>query len=412
MSETHCDVTIIGAGPAGTTAAALLQRAGLRTVIAEQLQFPRFIIGESLLPRCLDLLEECGMLDKVRDRGYLVKNGAVFLKNNQRCTFNFSDQFTAGQTYTYQVPRDDFDLLLAECAAEQGVDIRWQNKVCDVSFDDSGVTTTTRDADNATHTLRSKFIFDASGYGRVLAGLLDLDRPSDLPVRHAVFTHVTGDIRPPGNEEGNIWISILPEENSWLWIIPFSNGKTSIGLVARPGFIDSLPGDTMDDKLKNSLRLEENAARRLGRAEFCFPAKVIPGYSSAVSSFTGKGFALLGNASEFLDPVFSSGVTLALESANRAAKLLIRSFNGETVDWEQEYALPMSRGIAVFKTYVNAWYDDKLPRIFFADNPADNLKQQICSVLAGYVWDENNPCAQQHERAVDNLAAVCSLTSR
>lgn len=412
MVEKQCDLVIIGAGPSGTTAAALLKKAGFDPVIVEKQQFPRFIIGESLLPRCMDLLEEAGMLKAVKERKYIIKNGAVFKKNDQHCTFNFNEQFTPGWDYTYQVPRDDFDQVLADSAEKQGVEIMWQQTVTDVLFDNDGVTTTIQDENGKVKTIRSRFIFDASGYGRVLPTLLDLEAPSSLPLRHSVFTHVTGDNRPEGSEEGKIWICILPEENSWLWIIPFSNGKTSVGLVAKPDFIENLAGNSLDEKLKSAFQLEENAKKRLANAEFSFPAVKISGYSAAVKQFTGKHYALLGNASEFLDPVFSSGVTLALESANRAAKTLVRQFNGEVIDWDKEYTSYMSLGVETFRTYVNAWYNNKLPTIFFSENKPEIIKNQICSVLAGYVWDENNPCVQEHERAVTNLASACAIMEK
>jgi len=220
MSTRECDVMIIGAGPSGTTAAALIQEAGYQPLVIEKETFPRFVIGESLLPRCMDLLEEAGMLDAVRERDYLVKNGAVFRQNENTCTFNFGERFTKGWEYTYQVPRDDFDQTLAQAAEQKGVEILWQHAVSSVDFSGTHPVAKVVDASNNSLEVRPKFILDGSGYGRVLPRLLDLEEPSTLPQRQSIFTHVTGDIRPGGMEEGKIWICILPE-NSWLWIIPF-----------------------------------------------------------------------------------------------------------------------------------------------------------------------------------------------
>jgi len=409
MAVKTCDVLIIGAGPAGSSAAALMQRAGFDAVIVEKQKFPRFVIGESLLPRCMDLLHEAGMLEAVEARDYIIKNGAVFLKNEQQRTINFNEKFTPGWGYTFQVPRDDFDQVLADSAEKQGVEIIWQQTVTAVQLNSDGVMATIEDKEGETSVISSRFIFDASGYGRVLPTLLDLEAPSSLPLRYSVFTHITGDIRPAGAEEGKIWICVLPEENSWLWIIPFANGKTSVGLVAKPDFIEKLAGKNLDEKLKAAFQLEKNAKQRLADAEFCFPAVKIDGYSTAVKQFTGQHYALLGNASEFLDPVFSSGVTLAMESANRAAKTLIRQFNGEDIDWDKEYSSYLAQGVEIFRTFVNAWYDDKLPTIFFSTNQPENIRKQICSILAGYVWDDNNPCVREHDRAVNNLAAASAI---
>ncbi len=411
MQTKKTDVVIIGAGPSGSTAAALLKRAGYNPVVLEKTQFPRFVIGESLLPRCMDLLEEAGMLEDVQNRDYMVKNGAIFCHNDKQCAFNFGEQFTDGWNFTYQVPRDDFDLTLAESAEKQGVEILWQHGVEDVRFTENGPLVTVATPESSLMQIQSKYILDASGYGRVLPKILDLELPSSLPVRQSIFTHIIGDIRPQGRDEGKIWICILPE-NSWLWIIPFSNGKTSVGLVARPDFIESLNGKNLDEKLQSAFTLEENSKKRLASADFTFPVKKIMGYSAAVKQFTGKDFALLGNATEFLDPVFSSGVTLALESANRAAKTLIKHFSGEVVDWNKDYADYMALGIETFRTYVNAWYDEKLPAIFFSENQTKSIRNQICSVLAGYVWDTSNPYVMQHERAVKNLAAACTMLQK
>lgn len=408
MDSYDVDVAIIGAGPSGTTAATLLSRAQYKTVVLEKSAFPRFVIGESLLPRCMDLLEEAGMLEDVKARGYMIKNGAVFMRNDKRCMFDFSEQHTEGWNYTYQVPRDDFDMTLARTAEKQGVTILWHHTVEDVEFEDNAVILHAMDNDQSRISVNAKFILDGSGYGRVLPRLLNLEEPSSLEERQSIFTHITGDLRPDGDDEGKIWICILPD-NSWLWVIPFSNGKTSVGLVARPGFIEKLPGESLDDKLKGAFTLEQNAAKRLCKSDFQFPVQSIRGYSAAVTRFAGQGYALLGNATEFLDPVFSSGVTLALESANRAANILIRQLDGEKVDWQREYSDYMTLGVETFRTYVNAWYEDKLPVVFFSKNQPPTIRKQICSVLAGYVWDLGNPCVKEHKRAVSSLAAACTI---
>jgi flavin-dependent dehydrogenase len=146
--------------------------------------------------------------------------------------------------------------------------------------------------------------------------------------------------------------------------------------------------------------------KRLRHAEFELAPREISNYACAVKSLHGPGFALVGNATEFLDPVFSSGVTLALESANRASKTLIRQLRGEPVDWEADYAGYMKRGIDVFRTYVSTWYDGSLPRILYSLKSPDTVKKMICSVLAGYVWDETNPFVAQHQRKVAQVARL------
>ncbi len=408
MESYQTDVLVIGAGPAGATAAALIKQAGLDVLIVEKALFPRFVIGESLLPRCMDLLSEAGMLDAVKAHGFMVKDGAVFKRGSESCTFRFAQQFTQGWSYTYQVPRDEFDQVLARSAEAQGIPILWQHAVESVSFDGQGHSRTIlRGPEGQQIAVSARFILDGSGYGRVLPRLLGLDQASALPLRHSYFTHVTGDKRPGGEGEGRIWICSLDDpDNAWMWIIPFSNGRTSIGVVAKPDYLARYPEDP-DHKLRAIVDAHPTLRDRLAEAEFCFPVRRIDGYSISVKQLFGPGYALMGNATEFLDPVFSSGVTLALESANRAAKTAIRQLRGEAPDWQQEYADHLMRGVETFRTFVTAWYDGRLPTIFYSPLKPESFQNQICSVLAGYVWDQENPCVRQHQRVVNAIAEAC-----
>ena len=404
MKTLETDVLIIGAGPAGTLAAALLQKEGFRLLIVEKQEFPRFVIGESMLPSSMNLLQEAGLLEAVEKKNFLRKNGAVFLRGDERCIFDFSTQFTNGFSYTYQVPRAEFDKALADEVATRGVEILYRHGVTAVDFQPTYASATVEAPDGTSFEVRAKFILDCSGYGRVLPRLLDLERPSNFPLRESLFTHITGDVRPTGREEGKIWVCIHPD-GAWIWVIPFSNGKTSAGVVATPEFFAKFPG-TPDEQLRAILMSDPNAARRLAKMEFVMPAQRISGYACSVKKLFGERFALVGNATEFLDPVFSSGVSLAFASASRAAKLVTRELRGETVDWQTEYAEHVMQGINTFRAYVSGWYDGKLPTIFFANNKNPAIMQQICSVLAGYVWDKTNPYVAQAERALGLLVQV------
>jgi flavin-dependent dehydrogenase len=398
-----CDVTILGAGPAGSSAAALLHQAGFSTVVLEKQQFPRFVIGESLLPRCMDLLAEANLLEAAQGRNYIVKRGALFLRGPERCDFNYGLQHTKGWEWTWQVQRADFDKTLADAVAQRGVPFAYQHEVVGVDF--AGAPTVTfADPAGRRRTIQSRFVIDASGYGRVLPRLLALELPSGFPQRKAVFAHLRGDKRKPGPDESRIWIACVPG-GAWIWIIPFSNGLTSFGVVGGPEAFGSYPAAAAE--CLRAFIADPNFVR-LHEAEFVFEPRTISGYACTVSRLHGEGFCLVGNATEFLDPVFSSGVTLALESANRAAKTLIRQLRGEAVDWESDYASYMQRGIDVFRTYVTRWYDGTLPRIFFARHANEPVKRMICSVLAGYVWDESNPFVAQHQRKVAQLARLAS----
>jgi 2-polyprenyl-6-methoxyphenol hydroxylase-like FAD-dependent oxidoreductase len=398
------DVLIVGAGPAGALAAALLHRENIPLLVVEKQAFPRFVIGESMLPTSMNLLREAGLLAALEKENFLRKHGAVFLRGSRICNFDFSEQSGEGWEYTYQAPRADFDKVLIDAVAARGVDVLYRHSVTAVDFSLTHARVTV-EHDGETLEVKSKFILDCSGYGRVLPRLLQLETPSAMPPRAALFTHVTGDRRPSGREEGKIWVCVHPG-GAWIWIIPFRNRRTSVGVVASPEFFDRFPGDT-EPQLRAILMSEENASKRLDGVEILFPPRRITGYSCAVKRLYGDRFALAGNASEFLDPVFSSGVALAMSSAQRAAQLLIRQLRGGTVDWQVEYAEPLMHGINTFRAYVNSWYDGSLPAIFFTEhrhNP--DIKRQICSALAGYVWDKSNPYVRSPDRALTALAHI------
>ncbi len=390
---------VIGAGPAGSAMAALLHQGGLRPMVVEKQRFPRFVIGESLLPRCMDVLQDAGLLEAARARGYLVKRGALFLRGAERCDFSFAAQFTKGWDHTWQVPRGDFDETLASAVAARGVPVHFGCEVRAVDFA-KGPRARVVDAEGKEREIAARFIVDASGYGRVLPRLLDLEAPSALPPRKAVFAHVRGEKRPGGEDAQRIWI-IVSASGGWIWIIPFSNGVTSVGLVGDEQVFAQFPREP-DACLRRLFEVEENCARLRG-AEWALSPRALAGYSCAVKRIHGDGFCLVGNATEFLDPVFSSGVTLALESARRAARCILRELSGERVDWQVDYAAPMTAGTGVFRTFVSAWYEGKLPAIFFAEQVDQAVREKICSVLAGYVWDEKNPFVRDHARKVEQL---------
>jgi len=405
--ESNYHAVVIGAGPAGTAAATFLHRAGHRVCVLEKTRFPRFVIGESLLPRCNDLLREVGLLQDVERQGYLEKHGAVFLRGAESCRFEFADQHTQGAQFTWQVPRDHFDQVLAQAAMKQGVPYFFEQTVTGVQTGPEAHVLV-RGPTGATRQVDCRFVVDASGYGRVLSRLLGLDQPSDLPVRHSLFAHVTGDHRPAGRDEGLIWI-VQCEGGAWSWVIPFSNGRTSIGVVGTPEFFSNLPAPADDPAapLRAVIGRDPNLSRRLGDAEFVFEPRSIAGYSIGIEKLYGHGFCLVGNAAEFLDPVFSSGVTLALESALLAARVVSRELNGETVDWAADFEAPLHARIDCFRTYVNAWYAGDLSRLFFSAHPPANYRKMLCSVLAGNAWDQSNPLVREHRRKLRQLVQMC-----
>ncbi|WP_447981369.1 NAD(P)/FAD-dependent oxidoreductase [Achromobacter kerstersii] len=403
----HREVVVIGAGPAGAVAAALLKRQGHDVLMLERQQFPRFSIGESLLAHCLEFVEEAGMMPAVQAAGFQVKNGAAFARGDEYTYFDFRDKFSPGPGTTFQVQRATFDKVLADDAARQGVEVRYLQEVTAADFNGDSPVLDVRDADGVTRQIKSRFVLDASGYGRVLARLLDLERPSSMPPRKAIFTHIEDRIDDAGFDREKILISVHPEEPGiWYWLIPFSNGRCSFGVV---GGQDLFGGPDQD--LMTTLRAMADAApnlkRVLANAVWDTPANTIGGYSASVTRLHGPGYALLGNAAEFLDPVFSSGVTIALRSSKLATDALHRKLGGEIVDWQADFADPLMVGVETFRAYVQGWYSGEFQDVVFYKNAQPEIRRMISSILAGYAWDASNPFVASPQRRLRMLSELC-----
>jgi flavin-dependent dehydrogenase len=393
---------VIGAGPSGTIAASIMHQSGLKVQIVEKMVFPRFVIGESLLPRCMEALDEAKFLDAVKAKNFQQKDGAKFVYGEQVCDFNFSQQFTPGWQWTWQVPRAEFDKTLADECVNMGIPLHYETEVVNIEIFDDHSITTVKTKDGQSETIRARFIVDGSGYGRVIPKLFGLEKPSNQPPRKAMFCHLADPNRNMAVEPNRITVYVH-NEKTWIWVIPFSNGNTSVGYVGDPEFFDKFPG-TITEQYKQLIAAQPELKERFRDSEMMWEPRTIQSWSSSTNTFFGKGFVLTGNVTEFLDPVFSSGVTLASVSAQLAAKLVIRELKGEQVAWEEEYMKKMQLGVDVFRTYVNGWYDGSLFNIFFAENRNPEIMSQICSVLAGYVWDENNPFVKNHEKNVRTLS--------
>ncbi|MDH3759447.1 MAG: NAD(P)/FAD-dependent oxidoreductase [Gammaproteobacteria bacterium] len=400
------DVVIIGAGPSGAVAAALLQRKFLSVLVLERQQFPRFSIGESLLPHCMDFLQQAGMLESVKQAGFQPKNGAAFRQGDDYESFDFGDKSCIGWDQTYQVERARFDKILADEAERQGVEIRYRNTI--TAFQSNGGTARlgVTGADGQAYEVDAGFVLDASGFGRVLARLLDLERPSGFIPRSSIFTHVSDHISADWYDRNKILVHVHPRQaDIWYWMIPFSGGRASIGVIAPTDVLAEIPGDDQS-RLRQLVAQVPDKAELLANAEYDSPVGSIEGYACDVSRLHGDNFALLGNAGEFLDPVFSSGVTIALKSASLAAETVARQLAGSQPDWNLEYAQPLKQGVDTFREFVGAWYDGRLQDIFFSNNKSEKVRGMICSVLAGYVWDADNPFVQKPAR-LNALAELC-----
>lgn len=408
MTLQQPDVIVIGAGPSGSIASALLSQRGWKVLVLEGQRFPRFSIGESLLPHCLDFVEEAGMLPAIERVGFQYKNGAGFVRGPEYGDFDFGVKFGDGRNSAFQVARATFDKVLADEAEKQGVEIRYETRVTavDVSGDKPRVRAV--DVKGTEYEVEGRFVLDASGFARVLPRLLDLETPTTFPVRNAVFTQVADGSAPDAFDRYKVQIIVHPEHKDvWYWLIPFPDGRCSIGCAASKEFFDRYP-EQLDERLKKLVSEEPFMTRVLTNATWDTPVRTMTGYAANVKSMHGKGFALLGNAAEFLDPIFSSGITIAMRSSSMAVRVLDRQLRGETVDWTNEFEVPLRKGVDTFRAYVEAWYDGRFQDIMFAKTQPPAIRGMICAILAGYAWDESNPFVAEPERRLDMVAKLCA----
>lgn len=408
----HFDVIIIGAGPSGSCAGAMLAQSGKRVLCVEKQHFPRFSIGESLLPHCMEFLAAAGLEQALQQQadslGFQYKDGAAFLKRDIYTTFNFTEKFTPGPGTTFQVKRANFDKLLADEAERKGLNIRYGVSV--TAFDNSNpsnVVLSLETDSGETYQLSAGFVLDASGFGRVLPRLLQLEVPSNFPVRQANFCHISDGITDANFDRNKILITVHDDNpDTWFWLIPFSDGTCSFGVVAtEERFSSEL---TAEQNLWQQLKQTKGLAKLLENAKPINDARSLTGYSANVKSLYGPGFALLGNAGEFLDPVFSSGVTIALRSAVTAAPLVLRQLAGEQPDWELDFSQPLRKGISTFRKFVEAWYDGRFQDVIFSPHRQASITAMISAILAGYAWDQTNPYVAETERRLNVLREVCT----
>ncbi|VYT03800.1 FAD-dependent oxidoreductase [Campylobacter ureolyticus] len=395
------DILVIGAGPSGAISSSLLSKHGFKVLCVDKEKFPRFVIGESLLPHCMTFLKEANLLEIVEKAGFQYKNGAAFSCGDSYTYVDFCDKFTPGFGTTFQVKRADFDKLLIEEVQNQGVKVEFDTEVQDIKFHQNFSLVKTQNGE-----IKTKFIVDASGYGRVLPRLLNLEEKSTLSSKKAYFTHIKDNISEPLYDRNKILITTHPKNKEiWYWLIPFSDGTCSIGVVAEDRYLNIGLNDK--ETLKKHVYDAPMLKRLLKDAQWLKDARTIEGYSKNVSKLYGDKFILLGNAGEFLDPVFSSGITIAFKSASLAAKCINKKLKNKSVDFQKEYADELMLGVNCFRTYVEGWYSGIFQDVIYSKNQNYDIKRKISSILAGYAWDMNNPFVVRSNEALKAVYEYC-----
>lgn len=402
------DVLVIGAGPSGSVASSYLSKHGKKVLVVERAKFPRFVIGESLLPLSMGHFEEAGLLCDLKAQKFEVKNGAMFIRNGVVFDLKFSEVYTQGWTWTWQVPRAHFDKVLADGSEKNGTRFLYESTIGAMNFSEDSVKATVYTPDGPKE-IEAEFVIDSSGNGGVLANMLSIPTEVSPTSNMSVFTHVKDTTRADFEMPTQITFPIL-EQDLWMWVIPFSNGDTSIGFAGNKKHFAAFTDDCdKTAEFRKLIELSPEFHERFGNIDLKFEPFVFRDFSKKTDRFIGHRFVLTGNTAEFLDPVFSSGVAFATESGMTAAKLVERQLNGENIDWQAEYVDHIQLGIDRFRTYVTEWYSGNLQTIFFNTTVTESIKRQITSILAGYVWDETNPFVAKHDTIIKTLAKVVEI---
>jgi flavin-dependent dehydrogenase len=382
------DVVVIGGGPAGATVATLLTQGGLRVAVFEREHFPRFHVGESLLPANLRIFDRLGCHHTLRQAGFLIKPGATFYddyEGREGTTFMF--QPTPFQpAFAYNVVRAPFDELLLQHAAHVGVTVYRQYLVQHARLFPNRVVVRVRNTHGEQREVHASLLVDASGRATFLGTTLGRREPLPDLGKVAIFAHYQGARREPTVPDGNIRIHLV--RDGWVWWIPFADGVDSIGCVlhakvvkARSGSVEALFAEV----LASSPRLTEG----LASAQRITPIHTAANFSYHITPMVGNRCLAVGDASGFVDPIFSAGVFLAMRSAELAADTILRAFNDQDFSARRlrAYERRLRQGMAPYLTLIRHFYEPAFLDLFFSPRPPAYLFQCVLWVLSGAAFD-------------------------
>jgi flavin-dependent dehydrogenase len=379
------DTIIVGGGPGGSTTGAMLARAGQRVLILEKTTFPRFHIGESLLPFGNDALKESGVWPKVQAAGFMPKFGAEFAVGNcskfQR--FWFVNGLVSGYGQTFQVERSKYDQLLLDHAAECGCAVRQNSAAKSVALDNDGATLSYSDA-HGTHEVRSRWLVDASGRDAFVGRALNVPKQEmDLPKRIAVFAHFEGAFRNEGDAAGHI--TIVRIDDGWFWLIPLDARKTSVGLVRMlDGF--KRTGLSPEECFERAVAESSELSMRMKNAQRVGEFYTTSDYTYSYATLAQARMLMVGDAGAFIDPIFSSGVFIATKTGLQSARLILNADaegRALTAREQRDYTRSVHRVRNIYLRMIRVFYDNASYAVFMQPQTRFRLVQTVNSILAG-----------------------------